>query len=224
MNTMKMTLKWEMRKRFEGCKIFLLVLAIIIAVHSILPLPPKEAATDGILTLSILVFYLISGYLFLVYPITSLLNNFRGPYSILEQMEPRPFGQTLAVRILTALPISVLAFFAIYLECWVLEQLEIDFFSYVQIRYSFEDVVTKIWRVGIMFPLTAVFSWMVLQRWIPGKRWLELCSMLLFLLLVFFHDMFLLLDTAMGGWLWTVILEGCYAGAVFWGTVKCYEG
>ena len=52
MNTMKMTLKWEMRKRFEGCKIFLLVLAIIIAVHSILPLPPKEAATDGILTLS----------------------------------------------------------------------------------------------------------------------------------------------------------------------------
>ena len=41
MNTMKMTLKWEMRKRFEGCKIFLLVLAIIIAVHSILPLPKR---------------------------------------------------------------------------------------------------------------------------------------------------------------------------------------
>lgn len=224
MNTMKMTLKWEVRKRFEGCKILLLVLAVILAIHRMVRLPKEWAATDGILMLSILVFYLISWYLFLVYPVTSLLNNFRGPYHTLEHMTPRPFGQTLAIRILSSLLISALAFLAIYLECWVLDQLEIDFFSYVQILYSFEDVITMIWRVGIVFPLTAAFSWVALYRWISGKRWMELCAILLFLLLLFFHDMFLLLDTAMGGWLWTVVLEGCYAGVVFWGTVKCYEG
>lgn len=224
MNTMKMTLKWEVRKRFEGCKILLLILAVILAIHRMVRLPKEWAATDGILMLSILVFYLISWYLFLVYPVTSLLNNFRGPYHTLEHMTPRPFGQTLAIRILSSLLISALAFLAIYLECWVLDQLEIDFFSYVQILYSFEDVITMIWRVGIVFPLTAAFSWVALHRWISGKRWMELCAILLFLLLLFFHDMFLLLDTAMGGWLWTVVLEGCYAGVVFWGTVKCYEG
>ena len=224
MNTMKMTLKWEVRKRLENCKIPLLVLAVILAIHRMVRLPKEWAAADGILMLSILVFYLISWYLSLLYPVTSLLNNFRGPYHTLEHMTPRPFGQTLAIRILSSLLISVPAFFAIYLECWVLDQLEIDFFSYVQILYSFEDVITMIWRVGIVFPLTAVFSWMALQRWISGKRWLEICAILLFLLLLFFHDMFLQLDTAMGGWLWTVVLEGCYAGVVFWGTVKCYEG
>ena len=32
------------------------------------------------------------------------------------------------------------------------------------------------------FPLTAVFSWMVLQRWIPGKRWLTLFNVAVFTL------------------------------------------
>ena len=53
-----------------------------------------------------------------VYPITSLLSNFREPYGDLEKAVPRPFLQTLVIRMLLTLPICFFALAAINLENW----------------------------------------------------------------------------------------------------------
>lgn len=78
------TIKWELRKRLEICWRPFLLMTAILAVHACMTIP--EAIQPVFLTLPSIIFVMVGWYFFFVYPITSLLSNFREPYGDLEKL------------------------------------------------------------------------------------------------------------------------------------------
>lgn len=168
-------------------------------------------------------FFVTGWYLFLVYPITSLLNSLRPPYETLGRITPGPFARTLAIRILLTAPICLLALIAINLEAWNLSRFQAAASSNLFIYHSLEEIGPKVLRTAVILPVTAVFSWMISRIWSPKMFWTELSSLILFVLFLFFHDMILSIGLRNGGFWQIGIVETGYAGLLFFGTVKAYE-
>ncbi len=232
MNTTKAVIKWESRKRLETCWRPFLIMGIILAVHAFLPAEIKagnsgrEPGKDVLhfwVSIPSVIFFVTGWYLFLVYPITSLLNSFRPPYETLGRITPGPFARTLAVRILLTVPICLLALIAINLEAWNLSRFQAAPSSNLFIYHSLEEIGPKVLRTAVILPVTAVFSWMISRIWSPSMFWTELSSLILFLLLLFFHDMVLSIGLRNGSFWQIGIVEIGYAGLLFFGTVKAYE-
>lgn len=232
MNTMKAVIKWESRKRLKTCWRPILIMGIILAVHALLPAESKVGSSGGALGTEVLhfwvsipsvIFFMTGWYLFLVYPITSLLSPLRPPYETLDRVTPGPFARTLAVRILLTVPICLLVLIAMNLEAWSLSHFQMTPSSSLFVYHSLEEIGQKVLRAAITFPITAVFSWMISRIWSPKMLWTELSSLILFLLLLFFHDMVLSIGLR-NGTLWQIgAVEIGYAGLLFFGAVKAYE-
>lgn len=210
------TIKWELRKRLEICWRPFLLMTAILAVHACMTIP--EAIQPVFLTLPSIIFVMVGWYFFFVYPITSLLSNFREPYGDLEKAVPRPFLQTLVIRMLLTLPICFFALAAINLENLALRR-----FGTEAAVYSFGEMLSKVWRVGIIFPVTAVLTWLLSQIWFPKKLWVELSAIMLFLILMLFHDLcFTMVLRTQNLWL-NAAMEFGYAGLFLLGAWNCYE-
>ncbi|MGI5946596.1 MAG: hypothetical protein ACOX8K_04235 [Lachnospiraceae bacterium] len=217
----KATMKWELRKRLEICWRPFLLMTAILAVHACMPIP--ETIQPVFLTLPSIIFVMIGWYFFLVYPITSLLSNFREPYGDLERAVPRPFLQTLVLRILLTLPICFFTLAAMNLESLALRRFGTEAVTYLPFSISFGEILSKVWRVGIIFPITAVFTWLLSQIWFPKKLWVEVSAILLFLILMLFHDLcFTMVLRTQNLWL-NAAMELGYVGLLLLGAWRCYE-
>lgn len=212
----KATIKWELRKRLEICWRPFLLMTAILAVHACMTIP--ETIQPVFLTLPSIIFVMIGWYFFLVYPITSLLSNFREPYGDLEKAVPRPFLQTLVIRMLLTLPICFFALAAINLESLALCRFETE-----AVAYSFGEMLSKVWQAGVIFPVTAVFTWLLSQIWFPKKLWIEISAIMLFLILLLFHDLCLTVMLRSQNFWLNAAMELAYIGLLLSGAWKCYE-